>query len=170
MRAIYAGSFSPPTLGHLDIIRRGAAMFDELIVAVMSQQAKQYLFTPEARADMLKEITREINNVKIVQDNGLLVDLAHRENADVILRGLRGAEDLAFEMQLAEVNRKIGNIETLFMSCSPQYGMISSTIVRDCAFHGAPIAGMVPDEIVDRVYAVYRTDSNMERKDTYGSE
>ena len=91
MIAVYAGSFSPPTLGHLDIIRRASAMFDELVVAVLSQRAKQYTFPPEARLEMLEEITREFRNVRVVADTGLLVDLAHREGADVIVRGLRNS-------------------------------------------------------------------------------
>ena len=85
MIAIYAGSFSPPTLGHLDVIRRGAAMFDELVVAVLSQQAKKYLFSPEARMEMLRRITAEFPNVRVVMDTGLLVDVARREGADVIV-------------------------------------------------------------------------------------
>ena len=164
MIAVYAGSFSPPTKGHLDIIRRSAGMFDQLIVAVLSQQAKKYLFSPEERAQMLREITRDIPNVRVISDTGLLVDVVHRENADVIVRGLRNSSDLLFEMQMAEANRQIGNIETVFISCLPEYSMISSTIVRDCASHGAPIASMVPGEIVGKIYAAYGVEPCAERK------
>ena len=164
MIAVYAGSFSPPTKGHLDIIRRSAAMFDQLIVAVLSQQAKQYLFSPEEREQMLREITRDLPNVRVISDTGLLVDLVRREGADVIVRGLRNSADLLFEMQMAEANRQIGNIETVFISCLPEYSMISSTIVRDCASHGAPIEGMVPGEIVGKIYAAYGKGSCAERK------
>ena len=164
MIAVYAGSFSPPTKGHLDIIRRSAAMFDQLIVAVLSQQAKKYLFSPGERLEMLREITRDIPNVRVVSDTGLLVDLVHRERADVIVRGLRNSSDLLFEMQMAEANRQIGNVETVFISCLPEYSMISSTIVRDCASHGAPIAGMVPAEIVGKIYAAYGQAPCAERK------
>ena len=164
MIAIYAGSFSPPTFGHLDVIRRGAAMFDELVVAVLSQQAKQYLFSPQARREMLESITAEFPNVRVVSDTGLLVDVARREGADVILRGLRNSSDLLFEMQMAEANRKIGNVETVFISCLPEYSMISSTIVRDCAAHGAPIDAMVPREIIGKIYAAYGVTPCAERK------
>ena len=164
MIAVYAGSFSPPTKGHLDIIRRSAAMFDQLIVAVLSQQAKQYLFSPEEREQMLREITQDLPNVRVISDTGLLVDLVRRENADVIVRGLRNSADLLFEMQMAEANRQIGNIETVFISCLPEYSMISSTIVRDCASHGAPIEGMVPAEIVGKIYAAYGQVPCAERK------
>lgn len=155
MKAVFAGSFSPPTLGHLDLIRRGAAMFDELIVAVLSQRAKQYVFSPETRKAMLEAITRDLKNVRVVCDEGLLVDLVRREGADVILRGLRNGNDLIFETQMAEANLKIGNCETLFIACRPEHSLISSTIVRDCASHGAPIDSMVPEAIIPQVYAAY---------------
>ena len=164
MIAVYAGSFSPPTKGHLDIIRRSAAMFDQVIVAVLSQQAKQYLFPPEEREQMLREITREFANVRVISDTGLLVDLVRREKADVIVRGLRNSSDLLFEMQMAEANRQIGNVETVFISCLPEYSMISSTIVRDCASHGAPINSMVPGEIIGKIYAAYGVTPRAERK------
>ena len=164
MIAVYAGSFSPPTRGHLDIIRRGSEMFDQLVVAVLSQEAKQYLFSPEDRREMLQEITREFENVRVISDTGLLVDVVRREGADVILRGLRNSSDLLFEMQMAEANRQIGNIETVFISCLPEYSMISSTIVRDCASHGAPIASMVPEEIIGKIYAAYGIAPHAERK------
>ena len=164
MIAVYAGSFSPPTLGHLDVIRRAAGIFDELVVAVLSQQAKQYLFTPQQRLEMLRQITTEFKNVRVIADTGLLVDVAHREGADVIVRGLRKSSDLLFEMQMAEANRQIGKIETVFISCLPEYSMISSTIVRDCAAHGAPIDSMVPEEIIGKIYAAYGVKPCAERK------
>lgn len=165
MKAVYAGSFSPPTNGHLDVIRRASAIFDEVVVAVLSQAAKAYRFSPDERKEMLLEITGEFQNVRVISDTGLLADVVRREGADVILRGLRNASDLAFEMQMAEANRQIGNIETVFISCLPEYSMISSTIVRDCAAHGAPIASMVPPEIIGKIYAAYGASPRAERKD-----
>lgn len=165
MKAIYAGSFSPPTLGHLDIISRAAGLFDEVVVAVLSQAAKKYLFSPEERLEMLRAIVKDYPNVRVVSDHGLLVDVMRREGADVIVRGLRNSEDLTFEMQVAEANRQIGGVETLFLSCRPEYSMISSTIVRDCASHGAPIQGMVPAEIVEKIYDAFGVGSGAERKD-----
>lgn len=164
MKAIYAGSFSPPTLGHLDVIRRGALLFDELVVAVMGQSAKQYLFSLEERGDMLRRVTADLPNVRVAVSSGLLVDLARKEGADVILRGLREASDLPYEMQLADANRQIGGFETLFIASLPQYSRISSTIVRDCALHGAPIDSMVPKEIVGDICAAYAKMPHAERK------
>ena len=165
MKAIYAGSFSPPTLGHLDIISRAAGLFDELVVAVLSQAEKRYLFSVEERLEMLRTVTREIPNIRVISDHGLLVDVVKREGADVIVRGLRNSADLLFEMQMAEANRKIGGVETVFLVCQPQYSMISSTIVRDCASHGAPIDSMVPEEIIEKIYDAFGIAPGTERKD-----
>ena len=165
MKAIYAGSFSPPTLGHMNIITRAAELFDEVIVAVLSQAAKKYLFSPEERLEMLRIITRDIPNVRVVSDHGLLVDVMKREGANVIIRGLRSSEDLLFELQVAEANRQIGGAETLFLGCRPEYSMISSTVVRDCAAHGAPIDSMVPKEIIGKIYDAFGVAPGMERMD-----
>lgn len=165
MKAIYAGSFSPPTLGHLDIISRAAGLFDELVVAVLSQAEKRYLFSVEERLEMLRTVTREIPNIRVISDHGLLVDVVKREGADVIVRGLRNSADLLFEMQMAEANRKIGGVETVFLGCQPQYSMISSTIVRDCASHGAPIDSMVPEEIIEKIYDAFGIVPGTERKE-----
>lgn len=166
MIAIYAGSFSPPTVGHLDIITRASRIFDEVVVAILHQQAKQYVFSPQARLEMMEKICHDLKNVRVLTDEGLLVDVAKRTGASVILRGVRGTEDIPFEMQLAQANRMIGNnIETVFMCSSPEYSRISSTIVRDCASHGAPLTGMVPDEIIEQIYATYGYGPNAERKD-----
>ena len=164
MKAIYAGSFSPPTMGHLGVIRRAAAMFDELIVAVVGQSEKQYSFSLESRADMVRRVVRDLPGVRVVSSTGLLVDLARQEGADVLLRGLREASDLPFELQLADANRLIGGFETLFITSLPQFSRISSSIVRDCALHGAPIDGMVPEEIIEDIYAVYGRTPQAERK------
>lgn len=155
MKALFAGSFSPPTCGHLDIIKRGAQLFDEVIVAVMCNAGKKYALTPEMRAEMLKKITRDIPNVRIVFSTGLLVDLMREVDAQVILRGVRDMGDMQAEMQIAEAHRKLGGYETLFLPSLPELSRLSSTIVRDCASHRASLIGMVPEEIIDEVYAVY---------------
>lgn len=164
MKAIYAGSFSPPTLGHLDIIDRAASIFDELVVAVLSQTAKKYLFSVEERENMLRRIVAGRSNVRVISDTGLLVDVVHREGVDVIVRGLRNSADLMFEAQMAQANRLIGGVETVFLNSRPEYSMISSTIVRDCAAHGAPIDAMVPSEIVEQIYDAFGSRPETERK------
>lgn len=155
MRALFAGSFNPPTCGHMDIIRRGAKLFDELVVAVLCQEGKQYVLAPQKRAELLEKITADLPNVRVVSSSGLLVDLMKRENAQVILRGVRETGDMQEELQIAEAHRKLGGYETLILPSLPELSRLSSTIVRDCASHRASLNGMVPEEIIEEIYAVY---------------
>ena len=155
MKALFAGSFSPPTFGHLDIIKRGAAIFDELVVAVMCQAGKTYPLSPEQRADMLRRIAKDIPGVTVISSSGLLVDVLRKTGAQVILRGVREAGDMREELQIAEAHRMLGGYETLMLPSLPEYSRLSSTIVRDCAKHRASLKGMVPEEIMDEIYAVY---------------
>ena len=155
MKALFAGSFSPPTCGHLDIIKRGASLFDELFVAVLSQSGKGYHLPPAQRARMLEKITRDFPNVRVVHSTGLLVDLMREVGADVILRGVREPVEVRDELQVAEAHRKLGGYETLFLPSLPEFCRLSSTIVRECAYHRASLVGMAPPEIIDEIYAVY---------------
>lgn len=149
--AIYAGSFCPPTNGHMDVIERGAALYERVIVAVLANPDKKYLLTPDQRVDMLERMTNHLPNVEVIHDDGLLVNVAKRCGAGVILRGIRGAGDLEFEMQLAVANRSISGIETVFLPSAPQHLFVSSSIVNACAMHGGDITGFVPECIVDDV-------------------
>lgn len=155
MKALFGGSFAPPTCGHLDIIKRGAALFDELYVAVLSQSGKTYQLTPEKRAEMLKVITRDMPNVHVVHSTGLLVELMRETGAQVILRGVRDAVEVREELQIAEAHRMLGGYETLLLPSLPKFSRLSSTIVRDCAYHRANLSGMAPEEIIGEIYAVY---------------
>ncbi len=155
MRALFAGSFMPPTLGHLDIIRRGAGLFDELVVAVLVNGEKTYALSPEARVGMLKKIMRDLSNVSVVSSDGLLVDLVRETGCDVILKGVRDASDMSYEMQLAEANRMLAGYETLFLPSLPEFSRLSSTIVRDCAKHRASLKNMVSEELIDEIYKIY---------------
>lgn len=146
--AIYAGSFCPPTNGHIDIIERGAALYERVIVAVLFNEKKQYLLSAEQRVDMLKRSLSHLKNVEVIHDEGLLVNVAKRCGAGVILRGVRGTGDLEYEMQLAVANRKISGIETVFLPSAPEVSYLSSSIVNACAMHGGDITGMVPPAIV----------------------
>lgn len=149
--AIYAGSFCPPTNGHLDIIRRGAALYQKVIVAVLANPDKKYLLSPEQRVDMLNRCVADLSNVEVVRDDGLLIEVAKRYGAGVILRGVRGTGDLEYEMQLAIANRKLSGIETVFLPSSPESSYLSSSIVNACAMHGGDISGMVPECIISDI-------------------
>ena len=143
MRCIYPGTFDPPTVGHFDIIRRAAALFDGVVVAVLHNSLKQTAFTTEARVGLLERCVEGMPNVSVITDGGLLVDVARRAGVGVILRGLRGERDCGVEAQFSAVNRTIGEIDTLCLFTSPEFGHVSSTIVRDVARHGGNVRGMV---------------------------
>ena len=152
MRAIYPGSFDPVTFGHMDIIRRAASLVDELIVGVLNNNAKSPLFSVEERVKMLVEVTKDINNVKIVPFEGLLVDFANRMEADMVVRGLRAITDFEYELQMAQTNHKLSpSVETIFLTTSLEYSYLSSTIVKEVAVFGGDISQFVPEIVIDRI-------------------
>lgn len=155
-KAIYPGSFDPVTLGHLDMIARAAKMVDELVVAVLINKAKNPLFSIEERVSMLEEITKDIPNVKVQSFDGLLIDYAKQQDANIIIRGLRAITDFEYELQLAQTNRIIGpEIDTLFLATSLEHAYLSSTIVREVASYGGDISHFVPEQLMERIYAKY---------------
>ena len=150
--AIYPGSFDPITIGHLDIITRGSKVFDKLIVCVLVNVDKVGLFPIEERVELIKRVTKHLENVEVVSFNGLLVDLAKRNNARVILKGLRAVSDFEYEFQMALMNSQLdSDVETLFMTTSAANSFLSSSSVKQVAKFGGKINGLVPDEIVDDV-------------------
>ncbi len=152
VRAIYPGSFDPVTLGHLDIIRRAAGFVDELIVGVLVNKAKNPLFSEDERVSMLKEVTKDLPNVKIEAFQGLLADYAELKDANVIIRGLRMVTDFEYELQIAQTNHALNaKIETLFLMTSLEYSYLSSATVREAVAFGADISKFVPEELIDRI-------------------
>ena len=150
--AIYPGSFDPITNGHLDIITRGAKVFDKLIVGVLVNIDKVGLFSIKERVELIKRVTQHLPNVEVVSFNGLLVDLAKEYEAKVILKGLRAVTDFEYEFQMALMNSQLDNeVETLFMTTSAANSFLSSSSVTQVAKFGGKINGLVPDEIVEDV-------------------
>ncbi len=151
-RAIYPGSFDPVTFGHLDIIKRSAKQVDELIVGVLCNKAKTPLFSVEERVKILEKVTKDIEGVKIIPFEGLLVDFAKAMDADMLVRGLRAITDFEYELQMAQTNHKLDpNIETIFLTTSLEYSYLSSTIAKEVASFGGNIEQFVPAEIVGLV-------------------
>ena len=147
--AIYPGSFDPVTYGHYDIICRSCKIVDELIVGVLNNKAKMPLFSVEERVKMLKEVTKDLPNVRIVPFDGLLVDFADRMEADVVIRGLRAITDFEYELQMSQTNHKLSpNIETMFLTTSIEYSYLSSTTVREIAAFGGDVSQFVPEAVV----------------------
>ena len=147
--AVYPGSFDPITNGHLDIIRRGAKIFDEIIVAVLVNIDKKYLFETDERVRLIKKVTKDIKNIKVVSFNGLLVDFLKKYNANILLKGLRNSIDFEYELQMAFMNKQLdSDVETICMMSSAENLHISSSNVKQVAKFGGNIEGLVPLEIV----------------------
>lgn len=146
--AVYPGSFDPITYGHLDIIRRGMSIFDEIIVAVARNSQKNSLFTTEERVDLIRDVLKDEGRVTVDTFSGLLIDYVSSRGAHVIIRGLRAISDFEYEFQIAQMNSTIGRqIETLFMMTSLQYGYLSSSIVKEVCSLNGDIDLFVPPEI-----------------------
>lgn len=145
---IYPGSFDPITLGHLDIIRRAAEIFDKLIVVVMVNPAKQCAFSPEERVELIKKCTANLNNVEVDFSEGLLADYAKEKGACAIVKGLRALSDFEYEFQMALTNSKLNpEVETLFLTTKAENMYLSSSMVRQIASMGGDISDFVPDII-----------------------
>ncbi len=150
---IYAGSFDPITLGHLDIIRRAADVVDLLIIAVLNNSSKVPAFTVEERVDMIRKVTKDIPNVDVQSFSGLTVDFAREQGAKVLVRGLRAVTDFEYELQIAQLNHKLNpEVDTIFFTTSVEYSYLSSSIVREIAGYGGDITQFVPAEVVTNVY------------------
>jgi len=151
-RAVYPGMFDPIHNGHLDLIQRSLRIFDELIIAVVANPAKEPLFPVNLRLEMIDEATGGLSNLRITSFDGLLIDLVARERADVIVRGIRAVSDFEYEFQMALMNRKLRDtVETVFMMPHERYTYISSRLIKEVASFGASVTGMVPPLVEKRL-------------------
>ncbi|WP_226665863.1 pantetheine-phosphate adenylyltransferase [Metabacillus litoralis] len=146
--SVCPGSFDPITFGHLDIIKRGAKVFDQVYICVLNNSSKKPLFTVEERCELISEVTKGIPNVIVESYQGLLIDYARDKKAQAILRGLRAVSDFEYEMQITSMNRVLDdNIETLFMMTNNQYSFLSSSIVKEVAKYKGDISDLVPSVV-----------------------
>lgn len=154
--AVCPGSFDPVTYGHLDIVHRGAKIFDKVIVAVLINAKKESLFTVEERVQLLREATADLPNVEVDSFNGLLIDYMKKRQAKVLIRGLRAVSDFEYEMQVASINKKLDDeVETFFMMTSNQYSYLSSSIVKEVARYKASVSDLVPPVVEQALLAKF---------------
>jgi pantetheine-phosphate adenylyltransferase len=149
--ALCPGTFDPVTNGHLDIIERAAQRFDALVVGVLDNPSKQPLFTVEERVSLLKEVTHDLANVEVASFSGLLVDYAKSRDIGVVIKGLRALTDYEFEIQMAQMNHALADVETLFMTTAPQWSFLSSSLVKEVARFGGDVSSLVPPVVAERL-------------------
>jgi len=146
-RAVCPGSFDPVTLGHLDIVGRASAVYDEVTVAVLVNKKKSSLFTVDERIDMLREVTAAYGNVVVDSFHGLLVDWCRAHEVPVIVKGLRAISDFDYELQMAQMNHGLAGVETLFMTTNPLFSFLSSSLVKEVATYGGDVAHLLPEPV-----------------------
>ncbi len=154
VKAIYPGTFDPPTNGHLDLIQRGARLFDRLTVAILVNPVKNPLFTVEERVEMLEEVTQSLGNVSVATFDGLMVEFARQQGASAVLRGIRAISDYEHEFQTALMNRRLApEIETVFLQPAGRYSFVSSRMVKEVFSFGGDITGLAPPNVLKRLRA-----------------
>jgi pantetheine-phosphate adenylyltransferase len=150
-RAVCPGSFDPVTNGHVDVINRAAGLYDELVVAVLVNPGKAGLFSVGERMDLLRDAVAELPNVRVDSFEGLLVDYCRANGIPVIIKGLRAVSDFEYELQMAQMNRELAGIETLFVPTAPQVGHLSSSLIKQIATFGGDVSKLVPKAVHDRL-------------------
>jgi pantetheine-phosphate adenylyltransferase len=152
--ALYPGTFDPPTSGHVDLVERGAKLFDHLTVAILVNPVKNPLFTVDERVEMLKEATVGIGNVSVATFDGMMVDFARQQGASAVLRGIRAISDYEHEFQMALMNRRLApEIETVFLQPAGRYSFVSSRMVKEVFSFGGDVSGLVPPNVLKRLRA-----------------
>src|SRR4051812_37677841 len=147
-RAVCPGSFDPVTNGHLDIVRRAAGLFDEVVVAVGVNKSKNRLFSAEERLSMLEQGIEGLANVRVEGFTGLITTYCQQASASAIVKGLRSGTDFDYELQMAQMNAHLTGVETVFVPADPQYGFVSSSLVKEVASFGGDVTGLVPDFVL----------------------
>jgi pantetheine-phosphate adenylyltransferase len=145
------GSFDPVTNGHMDIIARAAELYDEVVVAVFINQSKSSLFTVDERREMLEQATTHYPNVRVDAFHGLIVDYCRQHDIPVIVKGLRAVSDFDYELQMAQMNRGLAGVDTLFMPTNPEYSFLASSLVKEIAKWGGDVSSLVPAHVLEQL-------------------
>jgi pantetheine-phosphate adenylyltransferase len=152
VKALYPGTFDPPTNGHVDLIQRGSKLFEHLTVAILKNPVKNPLFTVDERVEMLKEVTASLPNVSVSTFDGMMVDFARKLGASAVLRGIRAISDYEYEFQMALMNRRLApEIETVFLQPAGRYSFISSRMLKEVFSFGGDVTGLVPPNVLKRL-------------------
>lgn len=151
LTALCPGTFDPVTNGHLDIVERAARLFDRVVVAVVENPSKEPMFSLEERRQMLKESLTRLDNVEVDSFSGLLVDYARAQGTRLIVKGIRAISDFDYELQMAQMNHRLAEVETCFIPTSPTWSYLSSSLVKEVARLGGDVSGLVPGHVLDRL-------------------
>ena len=152
-RCVCPGSFDPVTNGHLDVLARASRLYDEVTVAVLVNPGKSGLFEVPERIEMLREVTAELGNVRVDSFEGLLVDYCRERGIPVVVKGLRAVSDFDYELQMAQMNASLADVETVFVPTSPEYSFLASSLVKEVATYGGDVSGLVPGFVLERLTA-----------------
>lgn len=156
LKAVFPGSFDPPTSGHINVIERASGVFNELIVVVAENKRKKYLFSASERADMIRELVKERKNVTVTICDTLIVEFMKKNGIELLVRGVRGVEDFSYEFELSMMNRTLDpGIETIFMTTDPEYFVIRSSSIKELASFGGDLHGMVPPLVAKELKKKY---------------
>jgi pantetheine-phosphate adenylyltransferase len=150
-RAVCPGSFDPVTNGHLDIVSRASDLFDEVTVAVLFNKGKEGLFSVDERLEMLRVVAQDYTNVEVDAFHGLLVDFCTSHGISTIVKGLRAVSDFDYELQMAQMNRSLAGVETVFVPTSPEYSFLASSLVKEVAAYGGDVSGLIPGHVLERL-------------------
>ena len=150
-RAVCPGSFDPVTNGHLDIVARASQLFEAVTVAVLVNPAKRGMFSVDERVDMLEQVAADYPNVTVDAFEGLLVDFCRANAISVIVKGLRAISDFDYELQMAQMNRSLAGVETVFVPTSPEYSFLAASLVKEVASHGGDVSSLVPPGVLERL-------------------
>ena len=150
--AVCPGSFDPVTYGHLDILGRAARLFDEVTVAVLVNPVKQGLFSVDERLSMLRDVTADLPGIRVETFEGLLVDFCRERGIVAIVKGLRAVTDFDYELQMAQMNSRLADVETVFVPTSPEWSFLASSLIKEVAGHGGDVAGLVPPTVLERLH------------------